>query len=61
VGHKKRALSKDNTLNILIKNGGDGGSRTYSGPYSHKGLQRFTECLLNVQGIITETSLAGRT
>ena len=30
-------------------NGGGGGSRTYSGPYNHKGLQGFTECLLNFE------------
>jgi hypothetical protein len=31
-----------------LYNGGGGGSRTYVGPYSHKGLQRLTECLLNI-------------
>jgi hypothetical protein len=29
-------------------NGGGGGSRTYVSPYSHKGSQWFTECLLNI-------------
>jgi hypothetical protein len=38
-----------NKLYLLCINGGGGGSRTYGGPYSHKGLQRFTECLPNIR------------
>jgi hypothetical protein len=35
--------------------GGGGGSRTYGGPYSHKGLQGFTECLLNIHFLMHHT------
>ena len=35
-------------ISFRAKDGGGGGSRTYIGPYSHKGLQQFTECLLNI-------------
>ena len=39
-------------------NGGGGGSRTYVGLYSHKGLQRFTECLLNFEAYVYKTELS---
>ena len=45
---KVHRLTFINTRNNNRKNGGGGGSRTYSGIYSHKGLQGFTECLLNI-------------
>jgi hypothetical protein len=48
--------------------GGGGGSRTYVGLHSYKGLQRFAECLLNIcfdsnrsisrQRVILQTSMA---
>jgi hypothetical protein len=42
-------LKNLNQLILLVIFGGGGGSRTYGGPYSHKGLQRFTECLPNIR------------
>jgi hypothetical protein len=38
--------------------GGGGVSRTYVGLYSHKGLQRFTECLLNFEAYVYKTELS---
>ncbi len=48
---KRKPVTPENDpreTGLSFVNGGGGGSRTYVGPYSHKGLQRFTECLPNI-------------
>jgi len=51
-------LKSSNYLNFIKIRGGGGGSRTYSGSYSHKGLQRFTECLPNFEAYLPKSELS---
>jgi len=47
-GYQNEQQKHFNILFLLVIFGGGGGSRTYVGPYSHKGLRWFTECLPNM-------------